>query len=132
MKIEGLPQLIKSIEIPLCDAATNCATGSGVLFAMRGQALKGEYALSGAYLELSEVGATGVMSVQLVNVTDNTNVFSTEITVDSGELSSDDADTPFVIGAGAFSYKDRFVPLVTAVHTTPAKGGTLILDLVPQ
>lgn len=132
LTVQGEPRIAKSVVIPLCDAATACDTGSGVSFVMRGQGLKGNYTLSGAYLDTAYAGTTGTMTVQLRNITDSTDVFSTTIQLDTGEVSSTTAATPYVIGNATFTAGDVFVPIITAVHTTPTQGTSLILDLIPQ
>ena len=119
----------KTVIIPLCDGATDCSAASGALFVMRGQGLRGSYALSGAYLDAATAGTTGEMTVNIRNHTDDVNVFSTTLNLYTGEVSSTGS---YVIGNGTLSEGDRLEVYTTAVHTTAAKGVSMSLDLIPQ
>jgi len=132
LAVVGEPRIAKTIIIPLCDGKTACAVGSGAMLSMRGQGLQGSYTLSGAFLESAYAGTTGTMTVQLRNLTDSADVFSTLIQLDTGETTSDTAAASYVIGAATFTQNDRLLVNIATVHTTPTKGTSLILDLIPQ
>lgn len=131
--VEGEPRLQRIISIPLCDTVTACAVGSGVT--IRIPKMMNNYAFSGATLDAGVAGTTGTMSVQVINIDDGTNFFTTKITLDSAETSSDTAATPYVrnatLGQRTVTDGDRIMPRVDAVNTTPAKGVTINLHFIP-
>ncbi|MBX4215323.1 hypothetical protein KW797_00010 [Candidatus Parcubacteria bacterium] len=129
---ESLARIPRILAFPLCDGVTACATGSGV--AIRIPKMMHNFILSGATLDTATLGTTGTMTVQVFNVTDGVNFFSTAITLDSAEPSSDTAATPAVINASNRTVTDGDIiePKVTGVHTTPSKGTTLNLLFVPN
>jgi len=133
LTVVGSPRIQRIISIPLCDAVTACATGSGVIF--RIPKMLDNYAFSGATLDAGVTGTTGTMTVQVINITDATNLFTTKISLDSAEVSSDTAATPYVrnatLGQRTVTDGDRVMPRIDAVHTTPAKGVTINLHFIP-
>lgn len=131
--VEGIARIGRLISVPLCDGATSCATGSGGVIRIPKE--MDNYVLSGATLDTSKTGTTGTISVNVWNTTDNTKFFTTEITIDSAETSSDTAATPVVLGTAAartVSNGDILVPRISAIHTTPSKGTTLTLTFYPK
>lgn len=130
LSVEGANYIQHDVIIPLCDAATACATGSGASFIVRGT-LSGA-TITNAYLDAAYTGTTGTMTVQLRNITRGVDVFSTKISLDSAEPSSDTAATPAVIGNATLRFGDIIVPFIAAVHTTPAKGVSVTLHTKPQ
>ena len=90
------------------------------------------YILSGAWLSTAYTGTTGTMTVQLREITDAQDMFSTAYTLDSAERDSDTAATPGVVSANTLEKGDILVPRVSAVHTTPAKGASLLIYVIPK
>ncbi len=130
--ISGMPRMRRIVVIPLCDGATACAVGSGSTFRIPN--MLADYTLSGATLDASIPGVTGTMSVNVFNQGGNCYLFSTAITLDTTEQSSDTAATGYAKTAGCkvFSSGQRLVPQITAVHSgSAAKGVSLTLDLIP-
>lgn len=130
--VKGTARIERIVAFPLCDGATACAVGSGAIF--RIPKIMNNYILSGATLDASTAGTTSTMTVQVQNITQNKNFFSTKISIDSAEPSSDTAATPYVLGntaAKTVVNGDILVPRVDQVHTTPAKGVTLELHFIP-
>lgn len=132
LTVNGRARIPRMVEIPLCDAATACATGSGSAFIAPID--MNNYFLSGAILKAAYAGTTNTMNVQLRNIDDAVDVFSTTFSLDSTERSSTTAATPGVINASnrTITTLDVLVPFVSAVHTTPAKGVTLLLHYWPK
>jgi hypothetical protein len=133
LTVKGEPRIPRIIAFPLCDAITDCATGSGIVY--RIPTMMDNFAFSGATLDAGVAGTTSTMSVQVINITDGTSLFTTKITLDSGDVSSDTAATPYVrngtLGQRTITDGDRIMPRIDAVHTTPAKGVTLNLHFIP-
>ncbi len=127
---EGANYIQHDVIIPLCDAATACAAGSGSSFIVRGT-LSGA-TITNIYMDAAYTGTTGTMTVQLRNITRAVDILSTKVQLDSAEPSSDTAATPAVIGNATLKFGDIIVPFIAAVHTTPAKGVSITLHTKPQ
>lgn len=80
--------------------------------------------LTGVAAVVYTAGTTGTLDVQIRNHTDTTDMLSTKITIDSGEVDTLTAATPAVID----TTKDDVVTGdviaidIDTIHTTPAKG----------
>jgi fibronectin type 3 domain-containing protein len=112
------------------EGATNCAVGDGAgnyrLFIP--SELNGMNLVS-AHAACVTAGTTGTMDVQIHNVTQAADMLSTKITIDSTEKTSYTAATaPVIDGANDdVATGDELRIDVDAVHTTPAKGLSVIL-----
>lgn len=123
---------IRCVQIPIyVDATVDMAIGDGagsVRFFIPSE-LNG-FNLVSAHATVITAGTTGTCSIQIHNVTDSQDMLSTAITIDSGEKTSYTAATAPVINT---SYDDvatgdelRFD--IDGVHTTPAKGASVLLS----
>ena len=128
--VEGYMRVPRYISFPLCNSETACAVGSGA--SVRIGPDMNNYILSGAWLSTAYTGTTGTMTVQLREITDAQDMFSTAYTLDSAERDSDTAATPGVVSANTLEKGDILVPRVSAVHTTPAKGASLLIYVIPK
>lgn len=75
-------------------------------------------------------GTTGVLTIQIHNLTDAADMLSTRITIDSGETHTKTAATPAVINAATddVATDDVLRIDVDTVHTTEGFGGVLTLE----
>lgn len=109
-------------------AADNCAAADVIMFTipswMNGMNLTDIHARN------ITAGTTGVMTIQVTNVTDTQNMLSTALTIDSAEVGSDTAATPAVIDGthDDVATNDLIKITVTGLHTTPAKGLIIRLE----
>lgn len=106
----------------------NNATGDGKYYIHVSKAMDGKD-LTHVHAEVIVAGTTGVLTVQVHNLTDAADMLSTELTVDTGETGSDTAAAPHVVdtAADAVAEDDVLRIDIDTVHTTPATG--LILTL---
>ncbi len=134
LTIEGVPMEQRSVVLPLCDGLNACATGSGAVFIV--PAFMNTEKITGALLACGVKGTTNLESVQVINITQNKNLFSTVFSVDSQEVDSSTAATPGVINttanANVMTTNDLIMPRVDAVHSTPCKASSIRLDFTPQ
>lgn len=80
------------------------------------------------YAEIETAGTTGVVTIDIHK--NGTTIFTTKITIDSGELTSRTAATPpVIIGANTFNKFDKFTVDIDAIHTTPGKGLTIYIPI---
>jgi len=129
--IPGTAKIRRSINFPFSNGSTAVAVGSGQSLIVDSN-LEG-MTLSGAILITSSTGVTGTMSANIYNQGQNCYMFSTAVTVDSAEKNSLTAAAPYAVNATCkvLNRNDTLVPMVTAVHTTAAKGVSLQLTLIP-
>jgi len=83
------------------------------------------FSLTYIHASVETPGTTETMVIYLRNETDNVDLLSTPLSIDSGEDSSTTAATPYVIksnGDEVVNEDDILILNFTAVHTTPAKG----------
>jgi|10_taG_2_1085330.scaffolds.fasta_scaffold00483_34 hypothetical protein len=106
----------------------NNATGDGKYYLHVSKAMGGKD-LAHVHAEVIVAGTTGVLTVQVHNLTTAADMLSTELTVDTGETGSDTASAPHVVDASEDDVAENDVLRidVDTVHTTPAVG--LILTL---
>ena len=109
----------RDLEIVCIDYTTDCAVGDGKGYITVPKAT-GSKDLAFVHMAVITAGTTGSMTVQIHNETDNVDMLSSPITLDSGVKTS--------ITAAIDNTKDDVVYGdvlridVDAVHTTPAKG----------
>lgn len=118
------------VSLVLLDNATDNAVGDGVgaiTFTVP-EEFNGMN-LVNAHASVEVAGTTGTQSVQIHNVTDAVDMLSTVITIDTGELTSYTAATAPVINTATddVATGDKLRVDVDTIHTTPAKGLTVIL-----
>ena len=133
LTVEGTSFIQRRIEIPVCDAATACATGSGAMYMVTNS--ESGNLIYDAVLGVANPGVTGTMTVQVRNMTKQVDLFSTVLTLDSTHVLSTQSTAPVVINSSnnLISGFDRIVARVTAIHSgTAAKGGTVVLYLRPR
>ncbi len=101
----------------------NNAAGDGKYYLHASKAMDGKD-LTHVHAEVVAAGTTGVLTIQVNNVTQAQDMLSTEVTVDTGETGSDTAATPHVVDTGADDVAENDVLRidVDTVHTTPATG----------
>jgi len=80
----------------------------------------------GAYVDTA--GVTGVMTIDINEA--GTSILSTKITIDTGEKSSETAETPPVISDASIAADAILTFDIDGVQTTKAKGLTIWLDVV--
>ena len=87
---------VKYLEIEVYAPGTSWVTGNGKKYFHIPPELNG---MNLVYVHAFDVtaGTTGVSTIQIANVTDGTDMFSTRITIDSGETGSNTAATAAVI-----------------------------------
>lgn len=122
--------LYKTATIILLDDTVDTSVGDGVAditFTIPDE-------LDGAFIEsihasVEVAGTTGTTDIQVHNVTDATDILSTKVTIDSGELTSYTAATAHVVNTSnrTVSTGDKLRFDVDAVSTTAAKGLTVII-----
>jgi hypothetical protein len=124
---------------PSENTATTVATDNRGWF--RVPAALNTHKVIGVEANVSTPGTTGVITVQVVRcaatgsgnpcsgVVDN--ILSTAMTIDSGENSTSTAATPAVVDAtkNTLSTGQMLAVVVTGIHTTPAKGLLVNLDI---
>lgn len=109
-------------------ADANLSTGDGKMYFTIPARLNGLH-IRKVRATVITAGTTGTTDIQLANVTDTTDLFSTKLTIDSGETSSDTAATAAVItfANAACTTNEVWRVDIDAVSTTAPKG--LILSL---
>lgn len=121
------------VSIIVFDDSENCATGDGAgnVFWRVPSILNG-YNLVEVAAQVQSAGTTGTLDIQIANVTGATDMLSTKITIDSGELDSSTAATPAVINTSTddVAAGDQLRIDVDAIHATPAAG--LLVELTFQ
>ncbi len=77
-----------------------------------------------AHAECITAGTTGTMWIQFYNVDNALDMFTTRLSIDSGETGSDQAATPYSINTSAdhINENDMIRIDVDTLHTTPAVG----------
>ncbi len=102
---------------------TNITTGDSKWEIHVDESLDG-WKLAYVHAMVSTAGTTGVLQMQVRNKTGTVDMLTTPVEVDTGEVGSDTAATPYVIDAAnaVVSVNDVIAIDVDAVHTTPAKG----------
>jgi hypothetical protein len=123
--VEGDAFLSQALPLPLCDGTNACVTGSGAMFPVP-KYLNG-FTLSGAYVYAAYAGTTGVMKMQVRNMTKAVDMFTT---LDLGHTRTSSGSS--VSGVQKVNTGDRLLPFVSQLHSTPAKGVTLMLYFYPQ
>lgn len=111
------------------DFTADLATGDGQGYIYIPAALSGMNLVS-AHAEVITAGTTGTLDIQIHNVTQTADMFSTKLTIDSGETGSDTAATPVVIDTANddVTTHDILRLDIDAVHTTAAKGLIVTLE----
>lgn len=114
---------IRTISIVLMAPTTAASTGDGKAYFEVPASMNGAV-ITAARLRAITAGTTGTTDVQLHNVTDAVDVFSTKLTIDSTEPSSSTAATPVVINTSNddLATGDLLRVDVPAVSTTPPQG----------
>lgn len=119
----------RPIQIPCFDWAVDVATGDAVYYFEIPETMDGMNIVS-AHARVITAGTTGTTDIQVRNVTDSVDLFSTKLTIDSGETVSNTAATAYVINTSNddVSSYDLWAVDVDAISTTAPKG--LILTLI--
>ena len=111
---------------------TDSATGDSQEYFTIPESMDGMNLVS-VLADLVTAGTTGTETIQIHNLTKAQDMLTTEITIDSGEISSSTAATPAVIGTSVddVSTGDRIRIDRDTIHTTPGQGGsvTLVFEL---
>jgi len=107
----------------------NNAAGDGKYYLRVSKAMGGKD-LTHVHAEVIVAGATGVLTVQVHNLTTAADMLSTELTVDAGETGSDTAAIPHTVDAAEadVSEDDLLRIDVDTIHSTPAIGLVLTLQ----
>lgn len=123
---------VKTVQIMVVDATTDCATGDGKAYFVVPAALNGMN-LVGIHGRVITAGTTGTMDVQIRNVTDSQDMLSTKLTWDTTEVGTDTAATAAVINTSYddVATYDLLAVDVDAVHSGGAAKG-MILTLTFQ
>ncbi|MFA6897252.1 MAG: hypothetical protein WCQ96_03130 [Patescibacteria group bacterium] len=114
---------IRYVQMILFDFATDIATGDGKGYFVVPAGLNGMNLIS-VHAKVVTAGTTNTTDIQINNVTDNVDILSTKITIDSGETGSDTAATAAVIDATKddVATNDVLRIDVDAASTTKPKG----------
>jgi hypothetical protein len=115
--------VIKTLTPIVVGATTDCAIGNGKFYFTIPLEMDG-WNLHLPHAKAIAAGTTGTMDIQIRNVTKAQDMLSTKLTIDSGDLGSNDATTPAVVDTTKddVSAYDTISVDIDAVHTTPAKG----------
>lgn len=118
-----LANIVRYFEASLFGFAEDIAVGDGAGYFVVPDAFDG-MVLVEAKARVITAGTTGTLDIQVANVTQAADMFSTVLTIDTGETSSETAATPAVIDTGNddVAADDLLRIDVDVVHTTPAKG----------
>lgn len=120
---------LATFEIKVFSDADALSTGDGkFIFAIPGD-LDG-WSLTAAAAYVTTVSSSGLVTVQIRNVTLAADMLSTRITIDVGETTSYTAAAPAVIAAAPVA-KGQLIAVDVDVAGTAAKGLGVILDLEP-
>jgi hypothetical protein len=116
-------------QFPVVGPLTSLAVGDGKAYLVVPSSIGGMN-LVGAHARVITAGTTGLLTIQVRNVTQAADMLSTRVTVDSGETGSDTAATPAVVDTSNddVAAYDLLAIDIDVVHTTPARG--LIMTLV--
>lgn len=119
----------KTLTFGTNDYTADLATGDGQAYLHVPAALDGMNIVS-AHAEVITAGTTGTLDIQIRNVTQTQDVFSTKLTIDTAETGSDTAATPVVINTATddLNTNDVIALDIDAVHTTAAKGLIVTLE----
>lgn len=117
-------RITRYIAIPLCDGVTACAVGTGSMVQVT--SLMDRMALSGSLIGAYIAGATNSTKVQVRNVTQAKDLFTTPLTLHTGSTTGSGVINPTI-----FNVNDILVPNISAVSTTPPKGLTITLVISP-
>ncbi len=126
LTINGLVKKPQTIPYALCNGSTSCATGTGINIPIPHE-MDG-FALSGATVFSLYPGTTGAMNMQLRNVTQAKDMFTT-LAIGSTRSKSGAVinATNRIINDG-----DQLAVFVSSVSTTPQKGVTILFYFVPR
>jgi hypothetical protein len=121
---------IRTIEVMVFGPTTPASTGDGKIYFVIPPAFNGMNIVN-AYARVITAGTTNTLDIQLRNVTDAVDVFSTKLTIDSTEVSSTTAASAVVINASNddVASHDLFAIDIDAVHTTPSQGLIVYIQL---
>lgn len=119
-------RVTRYIAIPLCDGVTACAVGTGSMVQV--PSLMDRMSLSGSLIGAYLAGTTNSMKVQVRNVTQAKDLFSTQLTLQTGQKTGSGVINT---SNAVLNVNDILVPFISAVSTTPAKGATITLIISP-
>lgn len=110
----------------------NVGTGDGAAY-IHIPAAFNTWNLTEVHAQVITAGTTNTTDIQIHNVTDNTDMLSTKLTIDSGETGSNTAATPAVINTTTddVATNDLLRVDVDAVSTTAPKGLIVTLGFTP-
>jgi len=111
------------------DPTADLTTGDGKAFIHIPASLAGMNLVT-VHAEVITAGTTGVLTIQIRNVTQAVDMLSTELTVDSGETGSDTAAIPAVIDTANddVAINDVIAMDIDTVQTTAPKGLIVTLE----
>jgi len=112
------------LQIRVTDSQANNAIASSIAGDIRAM-------VSGTIIDAyAYVDTAGVTGTQTVNIKKNgTTIFSTVISIDSTVKNSKDSASQPVLSVTSVTANDIFTVDVSAVHTTPAKGLTVVIAI---
>lgn len=116
---------VRKLHYELFATGSTIATGSGKMMISISDPTMTGYILKTAHLVVQTAGTTNTTSVQIRNNTrGNCKLFSTVISIDSAEVGSDTAATPYVINSSCAQVGgyDRLLVDLQSVSTTAPKG----------
>ena len=119
---------VQYVQFEVTAPTVDNATGDGQYYFYVPDKLNGLNLVSVVGFVIS-AGTTNTMNIQIRNVTQGADILSTVLTIDSTETSSLTAATPAVIDTAEddVTTYDQLRVDIDAIHTTPAKGLTLLL-----
>jgi hypothetical protein len=119
----------KPVELIISGPTTDAVTGDAQIHFTIPLALNGMNLVS-IRTDVVTAGTTGTQDIQIHNITQAADMLTTKSTIDSGETSSATAATPAVIDTSNddVATGDRLRVDVDAIHTTAAKGPSVLLE----
>lgn len=119
---------VGSAQTYILDYNTNCSVGDGVFY-FRVPAKYDNCKLVDVAAACIIAGITGIMTIQIRNITTGHDLLSTLINIDSTKIDSEDSVIQPIINPlyATVSESDQLRIDIKTIHTTPAKG--LIVDM---
>lgn len=123
----------KALEFPVVDWTTSLSTGDGKYYFVVPADYDTWEIVATPHARVITAGTTGTTDIQLHNVTDAVDVFSTKVTIDSTETGSNTAATPPVINSSNknLAAYDLLRVDIDAVSTTAPQGLLFTIFIEP-